>query len=133
MADIAAEAGCDVATVHRALTRHGIERRGPVGRRSLAGIKDRTVRAEVRRAATATDAARALGVDLATLTERQARMGDRPWYGGAEGADEMAVGYRAGVSLAELAQVHGVSTRTVRRRLAAVGVEMRPAGHPKSG
>ena len=130
VATIAAEAGVNVSTVHRALARHGITLRGPLGRRTLVDVSNRTVRATVRKAETLTDAARALGVDLETLRARLARMGDRPWPGGKEGAEEMSADYAAGLSLVAIAEAQGVSTRTVRRRLAAAGVDMRSRGRP---
>lgn len=130
VADIAAEAGVDPSTVHRALQRHGIAPRGATGRRSLADVSDRAVRRELRHHHTLGEAASALSVDPVTLAERLARMGMRPWYGGVEGADEMAAEYAAGASLVAIAKSRGLSTRTVRRRLAAVGADMRPRGRP---
>ncbi len=130
VATIAAEAGADASSVHRWLTRHGIELRGAAGRRTLAHLGDKTVKDAVRKGATLSDASQALGVDVRTLTDRLARMGMHAHVGGTEGADEMAEQYAGGASLDEIADQHGVSRRTVQRRLAAAGTEMRPAGRP---
>lgn len=132
VAAIAAESGADPSTVHRALLRHGIALRGVSERRSLGQLSDATIKATVARSETTVDAARALGVDLSTLVQRLARMGLHAWPGGTEGADEMAAAYAAGASIGAIAAAHGCSTRTVRRRLAAAGVDMRPVGRPAS-
>lgn len=133
VAAIAVEAGADPSSVWRWLERHGIALRdASPGRRTLAHLSDATIKAAVDRAEHDTAAAEALGVDLATLTERLARMGLRPWPGGSEGAKEMAAEYRAGAGIAAIAEARGLSVRTVRRRLGAAGVEMRPRGRPAS-
>jgi transposase-like protein len=129
---IAAEAEADPSQVWRWLARHAIGTRGPAGRRSLAGVSNRTVRAVVRRSETLTAAAAELSVDLRTLVARLQAMGDRPHTDPDGRSAEIAEQYAAGASLAELAEAYGVSVRTIRRRVEAGGVSMRSRGRPAS-
>lgn len=45
----------------------------------------------------------------------------------------LAADYRAGKTLEDLAEQHGISAGTVRRRLRAAGVQLRPPGRAVTG
>lgn len=125
VAEIAAECQVDPSTVWRALRRHGIELRGPAGRRQ---VTDAQVTDALRQAPSIRDAARRLGMHPDSLYDRARRAGILPTT--PIGPDDIAERYQAGESVAALAESEGVASRTVRRWLASRGVAMRPVGRP---
>lgn len=125
--EIAAECGVDPSTVWRALRRHGIELRGPAGRRH---VTDDQIHGALAEAPSIRDAARCLGLHPDSLYDRARRAGLLPTW--PVGPDDIADRYQAGASVAALADAEGVSPRTVRRWLRSRGATMRPAGRPYS-
>lgn len=130
VAAIAAEAGCDPSTVHRALQRHGIPLRGPAGRQRWDGILTPSVlRAAAEKGQTHVDVAHRFGAPPRLVHDHMLRLG----LLAAPGDAELARRYEAGEPLTVLALVTGQSVRTVARRLRGSGVTLRPVGRPKGG
>jgi AcrR family transcriptional regulator len=133
VADIAAEAGVDPATVHRALRRHDIPLRGPAGRRQWGDV----LTAEflgARKAAPATEIAEELGCSPSVVQEHRAMHGllDLPDGLDWRAAQRLKRLYeRDCLSVVQVGEAIGVSKRTARRYLLAAGVTLRARGRPR--
>jgi transposase-like protein len=132
VAMIAEEVGCAPQTVRIYLSRLGLVPTTPAGDTDLIELYERlgTVRA----------VAEELGVGFETARRRLVAAGaDLHGVGGfrptpkveGEIATKLLAAYQAGASLAELGERLGVGANTIRRRLLAAGVELRPAHRPR--
>jgi transposase-like protein len=121
---IADGAGVRQSTVYRVLHAEGVPLRGRPGK-SLRGVPTKTILAAVA-AGSQRSAAAALGVSHRTLLDWLASHGQ--YEPVATGAKAMASAYRRGADVYTIARAHGVSPRTVLRRLRAAEVEVRPRG-----
>lgn len=133
---IAAEAGgVALSTVHRALRAAGIPPRGKPGARMVRTL-DRDWLVARRSEGMAWDAiAKDVGIDRSSVLWQAAGFGlyDLPDHDKEihRRATRAAAKYRRGQSLATVAAAMGVDRRTVTRWLRALGVEIRPPGHPE--
>lgn len=123
VADIAAEAGADLSTVHLWLQRHDVPaRRHEIGR---ADVERR-----LRRRQTVPEIARAYGVDPAVVHDRLYRWGLATPASAVEyDLDQLREWYEGrGWSIRRIAAEIGLSPRTATRVLLAAGARIRPPG-----
>lgn len=137
VAAIAAEAGVDPSTIHRALRGAGIAPRGKAGARAVRTLDREWLVARRGEGATWAAIARDVGMDHSSVLWQAAGYGlydlgdgDQEGYRRAVLAAEK---YRRGQSLEQVAAAMGVDRRTVTRWLRALGVEIRRPGHPRQG
>lgn len=129
VSDIAVDVGRDPANVYRALHRHGIELRGHPDRRDdwATTLTKRRLTALWARHETINGVAGELGCDHGTAREWLIRRGVIDVV--VDGAAELRQLYEAdGQSIGQIAAQLGVSPRTVRRRLIAARIPLRPRG-----
>jgi len=134
IAEIAARRGTSRQTVHNRLVEAGVARR-PRGRRRV-DLDPEAVAAEYRAGATIAEIAARHGLSRDSVHERLIAAGVRPrpacprrgrWRVRVD-VEAMAADYRAGATIAEVAERHGLSYATAHRRLHAAGVAIRPGG-----
>lgn len=136
IAAIAAEAGVDPSTIHRALRAAGVAKRGKTGARAVHTLDREWVVTRRGEGASWGAIAREAGIDRSSVLWQAAGYGLYDLGGGDEALYRRAVcaaeKYRSGQSLVQVAAAIGVDRRTVTRWLRALGVEIRSQGHPRS-
>lgn len=133
VADIAAEAGVDQSSVHRALRRHGISQRGPAGRQQWADVLTREyLTRQVVAGVPVRQIAEQVGCDPSTVRRWMQRHGlVVPELTGAQARRLRRWYVRDRLPIVEIARREQVSTQTARACLLAAGVTLRRPGRPK--
>ena len=131
IADIADEAGVDIATIHRNLRAAGVPPRGKADARALVEITRAELEQLLGEGLTPHAIGARLGVDHSAVRYQMARHGLLQLTAGQIVEARKAVRlYNRGRSTAAIAAELGRSRRTVGLLLRASGIDLRPPGRP---